>query len=386
MNLTSVIKAVGRGINRIFIKNKKKIMLESNSDYCDNTAALYDYMIQSGEYKDFCFVWCVKNPKSFDRSLLPDAKITSFHNRRYVFSYLYQLFTSKYVIYTHFVPPFCNKNAQTVINMWHGIPLKSIKGHCHSSKLFSYLCSTGELCDELLSDGFEMSREDMKKQMLRLGYPRNDILFKESHALSRLCVDKQSYKKILLWMPTFRRPLTGGYEDGEATQTGLPLVTTLDMLSRLNDELEKNELFMFIKLHPGQDMSGVELKSLQSLKMLTNSELAKCKVAPYELLASADILLTDYSSVYMDYLLLNRPIGFIIDDIESYNGKRGFTVENPLELMPGEHIKTIAELYDFLKATEEKDEYFTARAKLLNRLYDNPDGESARRIANRFFK
>ena len=54
----------------------------------------------------------------------------------------------------------------------------------------------------------------------------------------------------------------------------------------------------------------------------------------YVLLRNADALITDYSSAYFDYMLLNRPIAFTVEDIEEYRKKRGFVFDNPFEYMP----------------------------------------------------
>ena len=64
------------------------------------------------------------------------------------------------------------------------------------------------------------------------------------------------------------------------------------------------------------------------------SSIQKQKMTVYTLLRNADGLITDYSSVYFDYMLLDRPIAFAIDDIKEYGDKRGFIFETPEDYMP----------------------------------------------------
>ncbi|MEG0692309.1 MAG: CDP-glycerol glycerophosphotransferase family protein, partial [Oscillospiraceae bacterium] len=116
---------------------------------------------------------------------------------------------------------------------------------------------------------------------------------------------------------------------------------------------------------------------------MTRNELDKSDVQLYHLVSQCDVLLTDYSSIYFDYLLLNRPIGFIIDDIEEYNQKRGFVTKEPLELMPGEKMKTIEELNHFLETIgNHKDEYVEERARVNEIVNQYKDNQSAKRLLN----
>ena len=71
-----------------------------------------------------------------------------------------------------------------------------------------------------------------------------------------------------------------------------------------------------------------------------------------------DALLTDYSSIFFDYLLLNRPIGFVIDDYEEYAASRGFAFEDPFEYMPGEVIDNAEKLIEFFSSVMCGDDNF----------------------------
>lgn len=383
MSLRGMVKKLGRGINRIIPKNNSKILFESNSDFCDNTRAVYDYLIKNGYGETYRFVWCVNDPKTFHAEGMVNTKLVSFKSKKRFLSYFKEMATSRYILYTHYVPPLCNSKVQTVVNLWHGTPLKTIKGHVHPENLFNYLLSPSTDFDGILADSFEMAGAG---KLLHFGYPRNDLLFQHGRAMERLGLDLSSFRKAILWMPTFRRPADGLYEDSDVNPTGLPLIETDRQLEALNRPLAENGVLLIIKLHPGQDMSGIRLQDLSHIKMLTNRELDEKGVQLYHLVGEADVLLTDYSSVYFDYLLLDRPIGFIIDDIDKYQKNRGFVIDDPLTLMPGEKIKTIGELAAFIgEIISDKDSYAEMRHWVCDRANQYQDGESCRRLAEHFF-
>lgn len=381
MTLRDRIKSAGRALNRCVPKRNNQILFESNSDYCDNSRALYDYLLAHGYGEKYRFIWCVADVKRPPDGLA-GAKVVSFRSKKGFLRYFFAMARSGKVVFSHYAPPFVNPKGQMVLNLWHGTPLKTLKGHVPPAELFRWLLSPSDLFDPILADSFGAAPE----QLVQLGYPRNDLLFHPADSLERLGIEAGRWKKVLLWMPTFRRPAGGAYQDGAATSTGLPLMESPELLEELNRRLERLGFYLMIKLHPGQDLSGMKLVELSSIRMLTNRELDAAGVELYRLVGAADGLLTDYSSIYFDYLLLDRPMIFLIDDFDLYEEKRGFTVEDPLSLMPGEKVRTPEELYLALERLGNgTDEWRSERMRvngLVNRFTDN---QSCRRVAERFF-
>src|SRR5699024_7741099 len=125
-------------------------------------------------------------------------------------------------------------------------------------------------------------------------------------------------------------------------------ITSIKYVKKLNDYLYNNRVFMIIKIHQGSKFTKKELQSLSNILVIQDEDFISKKLQLYEILAQCDALITDYSSVYFDYLLLNRQIGFIIDDIEDYNKKNGFVFENPLDYMPGNKIKNLDQIFNFI--------------------------------------
>lgn len=376
--MNSFIKFCVKIFLEILPKSKKKIIFESNSDFCDNSRAFYEYLIENNYNQSYKLVWCVSDPKKFSNYKKKNVFFTSFRDPKYFLNYILHIGTAKTIIYAHAMPPFINTKRQDVACLWHGTPLKYMNFEEKGIDPFSFLLSSSEWCSKALCECFHIQKEKTNI----LGYPRCDLLFKENNSLAKLNINKDKYNKIILWMPTFRQNKEYNFNDSYKTQTGLPLIDNKDRLIELNEYLTTLNCLIIIKLHPLQDLNDIDLVSLTNIKMLTNDELDANDVQLYHLVSKADILLTDYSSIYFDYLLLNRPIGFILDDYKIYKQKRGFVVDNPLDFMPGHHIYSIDQLNKFIKdAVDEIDLYTDQREKINNIMNVYKDDKSCYRLA-----
>lgn len=377
MNIKQAIKIVIRTVLYCLPKNKNKLVLESNPDYADNSRAFSDYLLENDKCRKLKIVWCVRQPQKFSSLKNKNLKFTSFTNKKYTLSYIFHIATSKAVLYTHATPPLIDTRVQTVVCLWHGTPLKHMEHTKTKYPIFSYIASASDFCSESLAECFKVPIEQVKI----IGYPRCDQLFSNVNILPRLNINKAEYSKVLLWMPTFRQSSQLNIFDTKQTGTGLPLIETKQQLSELNTRLKELNLFLIIKLHPLQDMADIELFLLDHIHMLTSDNLEEKGVQLYHLVSNCDILLTDYSSIYFDYLLLDRPIGFIIDDIAEYEKNRGFVTDKPLDYMPGEKIKTKDELFAFLENMSNNVDNYSEQRKKVNgivNLYN--DNNSSKRL------
>ena len=101
----------------------------------------------------------------------------------------------------------------------------------------------------------------------------------------------------------------------------------------------------------------------------------------YRLLKDTDALITDYSSVYFDYLLLDKPEAFIIEDMKEYGSHRGFVVDNPLDYMPGEIIESQEGFYGFLEnCIAGEDAYKEKRLEINDKVNHYKGGGNCRRL------
>ena len=212
------------------------------------------------------------------------------------------------------------------------------------------------------------------------GLPRNDLLFETKGVLQSLGI-KQEYRKIIIWMPTFRNSKSG-HNDGMQSETGLPIITQSD-ISLLNEYLHRKNVLLIVKLHPWADRTSI-IEHEYSNILLLEEDMIPANCSLYNVIGATDVLLTDYSSVYIDYLILNKPIGFVFDDIEKYKQTRGGLYEDMIDYMPGEKINTTEQLYSFIDdICVGKDIHKEEREQITKMFYKYRDNQSCRRIIDK---
>ena len=125
------------------------------------------------------------------------------------------------------------------------------------------------------------------------------------------------------------------------------------------------------------------LKGLSNVICIENEDLKKNKVNLYELLSGTDCLISDYSSVVIDYLLLNKPILMALSDLTEYRDSRGFNF-NPVEnYFPGPIVSDFNQLLSYISSFPEIDENWEEkRQELLCLFHRYKDGRSCERVAN----
>ena len=280
-----------------------------------------------------------------------------------------------------------------IIQLWHGIPLKSIgmvqalTEHQNMSQerqswiRFGYsgyeavLSTSDYVAKNIFNQVFET------KKFLNFGYPRNDVLLRPTvkldkldminvprKLLSRLQQHRKSGGKVIAYMPTFRDYNAKGELTGSQNAGRYLDISALDRFGQQN-----NVLFM-LKYHP-------------YVKDIPDNLPEHCIFCPhwadaYPLLRFTDILLTDYSSVYFDYLLLNRPIHYFVPDKEEYEQKDRKFMLNFDDWTPGTKSRSQEDCFAHLKqiiANNMDDGMETARIKIRDILFKHHDDQAAAR-------
>lgn len=350
-------------INKI-LKKEEMIFFYSNLGFRDNVKAFYDYLIEAGYNKKFKIVVSINDWELYIGKE-PDNVI--FINNKAGIRYFMK---SKYAFYCFGKYPIKPAKNQTVVNLWHGMPLKRI-GNMEAGlekvdyNYFTKIISTAKLFTPILMNSFSCSEE----QVMIAGQPRNDELFKENRIMDASI--RRGSDKVFVWLPTYRNeyqeiPIPGFNEQ---------------QVEELNEFLKSKSSRMIVKIHPLQKASS-NLQKLSNIEFITQDMLNKNSMTVYALLRSADALITDYSSVYFDYLLLDRPIAFTVEDIKKYNEERGFSFENPFEYMPGPHVEEMGDLQQFISDVKAgNDNYKVLRGAVNEKVNFFKDGNSSRRIA-----
>lgn len=265
---------------------------------------------------------------------------------------------------------------QVLLNTWHGTSLKRIEYYLDKNKrpgmppLCTYSISYSEFFKPVIMKAFGLD----EKHVFITGEPRNDYLFDvhKCDILNKLNLDT-SNKRIIIWMPTWRQNKENSTEvDGTLYELGIPFIN-IESLKRLNDICQINNTILIIKWHGLQNKSDINQEDYPSIVFLTSESIAKVGMPLYYLVGCCDALITDYSSVYVNYLVLNKPICFAYDDIEEYKNNRGFMFEDVEKIMPGIHVRNLEGIIDFISNYQDKD-YYEERVRMnktLNAFSDN---------------
>lgn len=178
------------------------------------------------------------------------------------------------------------------------------------------------------------------------GNPRVDQLWAGAGdaSLRRLGLDPS--RPFLLWAPTFRTARVSrslGWSDSASSGV-------FDHAWRedpaLVERLEATSVQLVVKPHP----FDAQAFGLPGVQVLTDADLLREGVVFYELLGRAAGLVTDYSSVWSDFLPIDRPIGFFCPDLDDYRAGRGFGAVPFEETLPGPLLRTTTELTSFAAA------------------------------------
>ena len=145
---------------------------------------------------------------------------------------------------------------------------------------------------------------------------------------------------------------------------------TIDDLIRLDQFLVDTNNLLIVKLHPMDILQNYGFPAFENLMIIKQKDF---KEQLYPLLGACSYLLTDYSSVWVDYCILQRPIGFVMNDVGEYENTRGFTIDNIIDLLPGTTLNTFENILAFIETPNVIE---TDKSHLFNSYMD--DHSSAR--------
>lgn len=362
-------------LNYIIPKSDKTIFMFDKRFRKDNVWALTYYLSTNQKYRKYEIFYYTK------ADIPSKGNVTVISNPVYA---LWKQLRSNYIFYSYRdIKKFKPVREQVIVDTMHGSPLKKIgylggnskfKKMWRFEKTFSHILCVSDYFKEIIKEAFGAD----ESQCIVMGYPRNDLIFSKEDSLGKLDIKKDLYSKIVLWMPTYRaRSRSGKKVD---SKVDFPMLN-LENVKSLNKFLAKEKILIIIKPHPNQVKLELLQRTYSNIKIYNNEELAAREVELYQILGKVDALLTDYSSVYFDFLLTMKPIGFVIDDIKYYGNRRGFTVENPLDMMPGEKIYNLDGLMSFLKDLGgDIDSFYEDRKRINNIANKFKDGNSCERI------
>ena len=364
------------------IPKKNVIIFTSFPGFSDNSRALFQYMSDKRKdlMKRFRCVWLESDHSN-------DCEIKHFGGEVCLKKSLRGIWLSlraKYIVHTHgFWGGRIQRKSknQRIVNLWHGCGYKDILPS-ERTYLGDMNIVTGSPYVSIHADIFGIPEDSVYP----VGLPRNDRLFESRISLHELGVDSSLYKKVIIWMPTYRKAAFGHDSiDGIEKSFGIGSITRGEY-EAINRSLHEKEILLIIKPHPMDSVGLSKISGFENIRALANEELENASISLYQLLAATDGLISDYSSVVIDYLLLNKPIALALSDIEEYESSRGFVFSPVCDYFPGPLIKNANELIQYFEEYEEINQKWGAkREKLLHFFHDYVDGASSERVCNLLF-
>lgn len=351
--------------------------------------AIYKYMRSDKKYKNYKYAWVFKDVDKEKKSFDDDVILIKKNSIKY-YKYLAK---SKYWIVNSLINTgIIKKKNQVYVQCWHGTPLKKIrcdvvlKGNALNDqedikmrndldvKKIDYFISPSEYATEKFISAFNLKGLNKENVIIEKGYPRNDFLtnYKESDIdVIKKKLNISNDKKIILYAPTFR-------DDEHKSGIGYTYSLNIDF-DLLKKELKGNYIILF-----------------RAHYFIANSfNFDKYKgfvydVSSYddinELYVISDLLVTDYSSVFFDYAILNRPIIYYMYDYDNYKKKlRDFYID--ISELPGPIVKNEDDLIKNIINIEDEFKIYSKKYLNFNKKF-NPyeDGNSTKRVVKEIFK
>ena len=355
--------------------------------YMDNAKYLFEYVNNNTNIEA---IWISKNQEVVDD--LNSKGFNAFHE--YTLEARHYASRAKIAVVTHRgnrekadLPMYCFSKKTKIIQLWHGIPLKKI---AYDDKVFSFKHNENSLkwkikvilkntlfpfldyvnepslilaLSKETQDIFAQAFRTSKDKVFITGYPRNDIL------LQNVSTEKKEFEnKKIIYMPTFRGSVNSDF----------------DLFLQYKFNIEKMDIFLAeqniqldIKLHPFNQPSEdllIKLNASKNISFLDHDAI-------YEIINEYDMLITDYSSIYFDYLLLDRPIIFAPFDKESYLEKDREFYFDYEEVTPGPKAMNWEEVMQQLKIFNKTPEAYADERKLIkDRFHTYQDDKSTERV------
>ena len=347
------------------------IVFESKPNFADNTRAVFDEMQRRGLHKKYRMYWWVPD-KNDDLPSFPNTGYLDLN------TYWNQL-QFRWITNRARCQICCNRFLITSIPghkafyLTHGTALKKLNDY-YLPEGISYTLIASESVREVMARELRADPDTL----IPLGYPRNDALTQHKKDLHKLF--SGDFRKVVVWYPTFRQ-----HKNGLKTDSGnaLPVLHDAENAIALNEAAREYGVLVVAKPHFMQDLSYIKQYDLSNIVFIDDDFFVKNNLSSYEFVGSCDGLITDYSSIFFDYLLCDKPVAVIWEDIEDYRRNPGFAMD-PEEAMKGAHkIYTLEDYREFLRVISLDEDPFRQERQAQNLRFNLAvDGKNTQRVTD----
>ncbi|USZ71454.1 CDP-glycerol glycerophosphotransferase family protein [Natronosalvus halobius] len=362
----SVIVYVITYVASMFFEKDDSIWLFTNharnAGFSDNGKYLYLYL---NEETDERAIWLTSSKEVHDALNARGYEV--YRSDSWKARYL--RLKSKYIVTTTTLGlvEWAYYGGSTIIQLWHGVPLKNLNLTGHHEPVH-------DLKEKLLKYDFLVVNSELTEQYLKetkrytkaiyAGYPRNDVLLKDIPNSSLgipvetndLLEEIGNSETIIGYFPTWRK-YEVNYDNFE--------------YDRFDEFLEENDAHFLYKPH-------------RYMEVNIDDQYDRIHLLPaygdiYPLLEEFDIMITDYSSIVFDYLLLDNPAIFYPFDFELYEKERGFHLDYD-EFTPGPKAYDFASLLQTIEECIDEDEYGERRRDVRRKILQGKNPHACEHI------
>lgn len=359
----------------------------NGKSYTCSPKAVYEYMLRDKCFSSYRFVWIFDHPEEYKFLEKNPNTVVVKNQSRECETYLHQ---AKYWIFNfraldHWVP----SKEQVYVQCWHGTPLKRLGYDITNSdnamnsvreirskykidtRRFSYLLSPCKFVTEKFTSAWNLKAFHKEDVILETGYPRNDFLnhFTDEDVL-KIKTDlglADCTKKIILYAPTWR-------DNQHDAAKGYVYDNPVDF-DYLKEQLGDEYIILFRAHYLVADNFNFDAYQGFIYNVSNHDDIN-------ELYIISDLLITDYSSVFFDFAILERPMLFYMYDMEEYRDEmRGFYFD--VSALPGDILKTEEQLVESIKRVDFDGFKESGALDAFNHEYNTlNDGHAAERLVN----
>jgi CDP-glycerol glycerophosphotransferase (TagB/SpsB family)/glycosyltransferase involved in cell wall biosynthesis len=365
----------------------------SGNGMLDNPEAVFRELLASPDLRHLTHIWALSDLKQYHAAAEEFADNPRVSFVRYGSAAYYRaLATSQYLVNNATFPPdFSKRPGQVYLNTWHGTPLKRMgydiaEGALGTANIIrnfvqtDYLLSANPFMSEQMYETAYKLRGVYRGTIVEEGYPRIDRQFLDEAArtdVRRRLVEAGiplGDRKLILYAPTWKGTNFGRPEDD--------LDALLAHIAQIEERIDSSRYAVLLKTH--QTVHAMAAHRPELKRMLVPNEIPTNLV-----LGATDALISDYSSIFFDYLQTGRPIVFFTPDLADYAGTRGLYFEP--EEWPGPVLMSAREVGDALHAIADGGDVVPEESReryesMQRRFTPYEDGRAAKRIVDIVFR
>ena len=377
MTLKNPKKALKSGFYRVLILfSKPTILFESKPDYADNSRPVYEEFLRRRLNKDFYLLWMDKNGEPV--TLTQDGSVVSLLQewtglkRQLRLASLSQHVSA--VVCCNRVHFPTDPTKTTVFYLSHGTPMKRLRGYYDLPQYIDFVLAASKDVAPICAYEFNVSPE----KVFSLGCPRNDVFAVPSRDIRPMLGTDCS--RVIVWYPTYRQNLKGKIT---GSTHALPVIHDPEAAARLDCAAREAGVLIVLKPHFAQDISLIRDLGLNNIRFIDDSFFTEHQITSYQFVNSCDAMITDYSSIYFDYLLADKPIAVTWDDLEEYRRDPGFAVDLDIYLKGAVKAYIVDDLIGFVQdVVAGRDVLQADRRRIRDMANYSTDGNNTNRVVD----